>query len=138
MRVGKSLIAAALCVTLAGTAVAQTVAGNKAAAESQPATPEQIFAHWDKDKSSSLSLEEFRAGWQEIQVGNLLRKLHNNFVAMDANKSGSLEQSEFSSLEMVKKAKSTPQMSTYDTDKNQKLDFKEYVGMVKAMAPAKK
>ena len=138
MRFGKTLIATALCVSLVGVAAAQTAAGTKTAGSSAPASPEQIFAHWDKDKNSSLSLEEFKAGWQEIQMGQLVRKLHGNFVAMDSNKSGALEANEFANLEIVKKSKTPVQMATFDADKNQKLDFKEYVGMLKALSPTKR
>jgi len=53
---------------------------------------------------------------------------------MDTNKDGVLEAAEYANLELVKKAgASAPAMSTFDTNKSQTLDFKEYVGFVKAM-----
>ena len=141
MIASKKLIGSALCLATAlfaaNSAMAQSATAN-AAAGAKAATPEQIFAHWDKDKNSGLSLEEFKAGWQEIQMGQLVRKLHANFVAMDSNKSGALEANEFANLEVVKKSKTPVQMAAFDTDKNQKLDFKEYVGMLKALSPTKR
>jgi Ca2+-binding EF-hand superfamily protein len=138
---------------MAGTAMCLTaamVAASVAQAQSSPnaqqagaqgqqaATPDSIFNRWDKDKNKVLSLEEFKGGWQEIQTNNALRKLHTNFVAMDLNKNGTLEPLEYSNLELIKKAgKSAPPMSNFDTDKNQKLDFKEYVGMINTMVAKK-
>ena len=133
----------ALCLTVAMIAAsavqAQATSNAAPAAAQQAATPDSIFSRWDTDKNKVLSLEEFKAGWQEVQTNNALRKLHANFVTMDLNKNGTLEPLEYSNLELVKRAgKSAPPMSTYDTDKNQKLDFKEYVGMINAMVAKKK
>lgn len=141
MIANKKLIGSALCLATtlfaANIATAQSANANPAAG-AKAATPEAIFDRWDKDKNKSLSLDEFRAGWQEVQMGALVRKLHGNFVSMDTNKSGSLEANEFANLELVKKSKTPVQFASFDTDKNQKIDFKEYVGMIKAMAPAKR
>ena len=136
------LVAAALVTALAaagsGVAMAQAAAKTAAPANAQAgqarATPESVFNAWDKDKNKALSLEEFRAGWTEIQMRQTVGKLHANFVAMDANKSGALEQNEFANLELIKKAGSkAPMLSAFDTDKNGKLEFKEYVEMVSTM-----
>ncbi len=135
---------AALAVTNAAQAQTKpaTSAAKPAAAakqqQQQAATPEAIFARWDKDKNNVLSLTEFKAGWQEVQANMVLRQLHDNFVAMDVNKSGFIEASEYGNLELVKKAgASAPPMSTFDLNKDQRLDFNEYVGMVKAMLKSK-
>jgi hypothetical protein len=106
--------------------------------QSQAATPEAIFARWDKDKNNVLSMTEFKAGWQEVQANMILRQLHDNFVAMDVNKSGAIEAAEYANLELVKKAgASAPPMSTYDLNKDLRLDFNEYVAMVKSMLKPK-
>lgn len=140
MIVRNKILKSTFCLTVAlaaaNTALAQTAPA--AGARQQAATPESIFTRWDKDKNKGLSLEEFKAGWQEVQATNVLRKLHGNFVAMDTNKSGGLEAAEFSNLGLVKNAKPAPQFATYDTDKNQKIEFKEYVAMVKALGQAKR
>lgn len=101
---------------------------------SGPGGPEALFATWDKDHNTLLSLDEFKAGWQAAQVALVLHQLRENFIAKDANKNGSLDAAEYANLELIKQAgKSAPPMSAFDSDKNQALDFKEYVGVVDAM-----
>jgi len=130
-------ITAAVAATLTGSAFAQAAkpaAAPAAKAAPQAATPEMVFNAWDKDKNKTLSVEEFKAGWTEIQMRQVVAKLHANFVQMDANKSGALEQNEFANLELIKKAGAkAPMMSAYDADKNGKMEFKEYVEMVSTM-----
>ena len=128
-------LAAAVAVALSGAAMAQAKQGAPANAQAaQKATPETIFNAWDKDKNKSLSMDEFKAGWTEIQMRQVVAKLHQNFQQMDANKSGALEQNEFANLEIIKKAGAkAPMMSAYDADKNGKMEFKEYVEMVGTM-----
>jgi len=126
---------AALCLSgmFAVAAAAQTPAP-AAGAAAQQATPDATFTRWDKDKNKSLSLDEFKAGWQEAQTTAALRKLRANFNAMDANKSGGLEASEYAKLELIKRAgANAPMMSAFDADKNQALDFKEYVSLINSM-----
>ena len=135
-----SLLAAALVLSGAAHAQARPTTPAKAPAQVQQApAPEAMFGRWDKDKNKALSLDEFKAGWQEVQTAMVLRKLHENFVAMDANKSGSLEAAEYANLELVKRAgKSAPQMAAFDADKNQGLNFQEYVASVQSMAGSKR
>lgn len=134
---------AALAVTNAAQAQTKpaTSAAKPAASakpQQQAATPEAIFARWDKDKNNVLSMTEFKAGWQEVQATMVLRQLHDNFVAMDANKSGFIEAPEYGNLELVKKAGASAQpMSTFDLNKDQRLDFNEYVAMVRSMVKSK-
>jgi Ca2+-binding EF-hand superfamily protein len=132
-----SAIAAVMALALAGTAAAQATAP-AAASKPRIATPDETFALWDKDKNKALSLEEFKAGYQQVQAQGAVRKLHQNFVAMDKNKSNAIEQDEFANLELVKKSGSkAPAFSSVDTDKNGKLDFKEYVSLIETMVRAK-
>ena len=130
-------VAAAVAATLTGAAFAQAAkpgAQAAQAAQAQKATPEMVFDAWDKDKNKTLSVEEFKAGWTEIQMRQIISKLHANFQQMDANKSGALEQNEFANLELIKKAGAkAPMMSAYDADRNGKMEFKEYVEMVSTM-----
>ena len=136
------LVAAALVAAIAaagtGAAMAQAAKpaapANAQAAQQARATPESVFNAWDKDKNKALSVEEFRAGWTDIQMRQTVGKLHANFVAMDTNKSGALEQNEFANLELIKKAGAkAPMMSAFDADKNGKLEFKEYVELIGSM-----
>ena len=134
-RIAALAVASALAVAASGVALAQAAnpaqAGAQNAQQGKPVTPETVFNIWDKDKNKSLSVEEFRAGWTEIQMRQTLARLHQNFVAMDANKSGAIEQNEFANLEVIKKAGAkAPMMSAFDLDKSGKLEFKEYVGMI--------
>jgi hypothetical protein len=135
-----SLIAALLVANMAQ-AQSQTPAAASAPAASnapQPVGANEIFARWDRDHSKTLSLAEFKAGWDQIQANLLVKRLHETFVAMDTNKDGTLEASEYANLELVRKAgASAPPMSTFDTNKSQTLDFKEYLGFVQAMVKSK-
>ena len=102
------------------------------------AGPEELFAHWDKDNNKTLSLDEFKAGVQEMQNAAALRALHDNFVAHDTNKNNALDAAEYANLEYIRKSgANAPPLSRFDTNKNQSLDFKEYVGMVYALVNAK-
>jgi hypothetical protein len=134
-------IVAAVGATLAGGAFAQAAkpgakpaAAPAAQAAQKPVTPEMVFDSWDKDKNKTLSVDEFKAGWTEIQMRQVVAKLHANFVQMDTNKSGALEANEFANLELIKKAGAkAPMLSAFDDDKNGKIEFKEYVEMVSTM-----
>lgn len=127
---------AALALAFAGATAAQQATAP--AGKPRAATPDETFALWDKDKSKSLSLDEFKAGYQMTQAQVAVRKLHGNFVSMDKNKSNFLEQDEYANLELIKKAGAkAPAMSTFDADKNGKLDFKEYVKLIETMVRAK-
>jgi Ca2+-binding EF-hand superfamily protein len=129
-------LVAALMVAHA--AAAQTrVATNAPTATTQPqqtAASDAMFARWDKDANKVLSLDEFKAGWQGVQAAMALRKLHDNFVSMDANRNGSLDATEYATLELIRKAGgSAPSMLAFDADKNRALDFREYVALVQSM-----
>jgi len=130
----------AICLLTTSLAAGTTMAQVPASAPASVAQSEAdaAFARWDKNNDKSLSVAEFSAGWPEIQAANTLRTLHANFVAKDADKNGSLGPSEYLRLELVQKAgTSAPPMATFDTDKNQSLDFKEYVGLVGALVKPK-
>ena len=136
-----AVFAASVMVVIATAAQAQ--ANPAATAPARSAAPQQVssaevFARWDTDHNKSLSQQEFKAGWDQVQANMLVYKLHENFLAMDANKDGALEASEYANLELVRKAgASAPPMSSFDVDKSQTLDFKEYLGFVKAMVKSK-
>ena len=102
------------------------------AIQAQPADEaDAVFARWDTDHNGTLSLDEFRIGWHQLQATMTLRRLHEQFVAMDTDKNGCLDAEEYNRLELIRNAgKSAPPMSMFDTEKNQCLDFKEYVNVV--------
>ena len=90
-----------------------------------------LFARWDTDHNGELSPQEFRIGWHQLQATTELRRLHEQFVAMDTDKNGCLNSAEYSHLTLIQRAgNSAPPLAMFDTEKNQCLDFKEYVNLV--------
>jgi hypothetical protein len=107
-----------------------------APAAAQPAapTPEEIFSAWDKDKNRALSLTEFKAGWEEVRQASMLSRIGGQFRAVDADSDGALTPAEYGNLPLIKRGGSAaPAMSNFDTDKNGKLDFREYIRMVEGL-----
>ena len=131
MKIPLGRIRGALCLLVA-TAAAQAQSPESMPAPVAQATTEAsaAFKRWDKNGDDALSAAEFGTGWREIQAANTLRALHDNFVAKDTDKSGSLEAAEYAKLDLIKQAAAAPSLATFDTDRNQSLDFKEYVGMI--------
>lgn len=112
-------------------------------ADGQAATPDQLFLAWDKDKNRTLTLDEFKNGWESAREQNIIGRIETQFRAADKDKSGLIEAAEFANLPLIKRAGSgAPPMSAFDANKDQRLDFKEYLDLVPAMlkrlAPAKK
>ena len=110
-----------------------------AAAQARPAADPaaEAFKAWDKDGNGSLSLVEFRTGWQQVQrVAEMQVRLRHQFGTVDANKNNAIDPAEYGSLVLVKQAgKNAPQMSVYDANRDGKLEFGEYVKLVQALAP---
>lgn len=130
-------VIAALLVATAAQAQATTPAKTPAT-QATPAAPvdeaDTLFARWDTDHNGVLSPEEFRVGWHQLQATAELHRLHEQFTAMDADKNGCLNAAEYARLELIRNAgKSAPPMAMFDTEKNQCLDFKEYVNVVDYM-----
>jgi len=97
----------------------------------------EAFKAWDRDGNGSLSLVEFRAGWQQVQrAAETQARLRQQFTTVDANKNGAIDPAEYGSLVLVKQAgKNAPQMSVFDGNRDGKLAFAEYVRLVQALAP---
>lgn len=102
---------------------------------------DQMFATLDKDNNKQLSFEEFKVGVvnQRRQVF-IIEKLRENFKASDKNNNGTLEVTEFNALPgMQGMPAPKPAFATYDLNKDQKMDFREYVEFVGKMnTPPKK
>lgn len=123
------------------------LATQQASAQAAPAKPAQTagaqdsageaFKAWDKDRNGSLSLVEFRTGWQQVQrVAEMQARLRNQFGAVDVNKNNAIDPAEYGTLVLVKQAgKNAPQMSVFDANRDGKLAFGEYVRLVQALAP---
>jgi Ca2+-binding EF-hand superfamily protein len=129
------LLAAAMPQAWAQAAKTPPAAAQRAA--SSPDAAADAFKAWDKDRNGSLSLPEFRAGWQQARrASELQARLRAQFATVDANKNDAIDPGEYGSLMLVKQAgKSAPQMSVFDGNRDGKLEFGEYVRLVQALAP---
>jgi Ca2+-binding EF-hand superfamily protein len=115
-------------------APAQQPRAQQAHAQQAP-TAEAVFAAWDTDKNRSLSLEEFRAGADRMLQATTLQRLKGNFDRIDRNRDGALDAGEYATLPVVRQGGgSTPSLAKTDADKDGRVEFKEYVAMVAALA----
>lgn len=143
MKIFNPFVIAVACAALSGQAIAAQAASAPAATPAAVAAPAKpaaqppandaasVFKRWDTNKDGSLSTTEFASGWQQVQAANTLRALRDNFVAKDTDHNGSIGAAEYLNLELIKAAgPAAPALANFDTNKNQSLDFKEYVGMV--------
>ena len=105
----------------------------------QPQSQPQVdatFKAWDLDGNGSLSIAEFRVGYFGLRrAGEMQEHLRHQFGAVDLDKSGAIDASEYGNLLLIKNAgKTAPPLSMFDTNKNQRLEFGEYIGLVQRMA----
>jgi len=107
---------------------------SQAAVAQDPAA--EAFKAWDKDRNGSLSLVEFRTGWQQVQrVAEVQARLRHQFGTVDANKNNAIDPAEYGNLVLVKQAgKNAPQMSVFDANRDGKLAFGEYVKLVQTLS----
>lgn len=121
--------------------------GLSQAQQSKPAAPapvnaeaaraEAAFAAWDIDHNGSLSQQEFRNGWLQVRrTSQLKAQIRRQFMAVDGNKNGAIDPSEYSTLILIKNAgKSAPPLSTFDANNDAKLQLGEYLTLVQRLAP---
>ncbi len=131
-------LAGGMLVLAAQAANAQTAPVNaKPAQAAAPDPAAEAFKAWDRDRNGSLSLAEFRAGWQQVQrVTEVQARLRHQFGTVDANGNNAIDPAEYGTLVLVKQAgKKAPQMSVFDGNRDGKLEFGEYVKLVQALAP---
>ena len=109
----------------------------KPAQATAPDSAGEAFKAWDKDRNGSLSLVEFRTGWQQVQrAAELQARLRHQFGTVDANKNDAIDPAEYGNLKLVQHAGAkAPQMSVFDANRDGKLGFGEYVKLVQALAP---
>jgi len=136
----RDIVFLGLSVALAsasGVVDAQTKPVAPASVKAQPNPADAAFTAWDKDRDGSLSLQEFRTGWQQArQELQMQARLRQQFAVIDANKNGAIEASEYGNLFLIKQAgKSAPPLATFDANKDGKLQPVEYVKLVSTLAP---
>lgn len=109
-------------------------------AEQVPARVSATFTAWDVNKDKVLSEQEFEAGWRNLQREAALEvALRRQFNLVDADKSGAIDASEYKSLLLIKRAgKAAPPLSSFDVNRNQRLEFAEYLGLVHRMTAVPK
>jgi Ca2+-binding EF-hand superfamily protein len=99
-----------------------------------PASPDEVFAAWDKDNSRSHTITEFRAGMDQLKQSSMVARLGGLFRSADANHNSRLEAGEYATLPLIKRAgKDAPPLSTFDINKDGALDNQEYLRMVEAL-----
>lgn len=93
-----------------------------------------LFNAWDRDHSGSLTLAEFKQGWQDQRRVALVARLGEMFQTADANHDKLLQPAEYSRLPLMKRAGAdAPPMATFDIDHSNSLDYQEYMRMVDAL-----
>lgn len=105
-------------------------------AEQVPARVAAIFAAWDVNKDKVLSQQEFVAGWRSLQRAAAEEAvLQRQFNLVDADRSGAIDGKEYRNLLLIKRAgKAAPLLSSFDANSNQRLEFPEYLDLVRRMS----
>lgn len=132
-----------LAGTMAGAVQAQQSArgGESAGAveEPTPAVVGQTFTAWDTDGNGVLSRLEFENGWKSIRR---LRRDHRQalrkrFDEMDANRNRAIDPDEYRRLTLIQHAgRAAPPLSDFDTNGNGRLEFDEYMALVRRQSAA--
>lgn len=122
--------------SLSGVAIAQ-IRPATAPVREQPNPADTTFTAWDTDHNGSLSQQEFRTGWvQARQALEVQARLRQQFAALDTNKNGAIDASEYGNLLLIKQAgKAAPPLATFDANKDGKLQPAEYLLLVSKLAP---
>ena len=119
-------------------ATARSTAARPARLRAEPLPPQvdATFKLWDADHNGSLSQQEFRDGWRGMRRAVQVRdSLQKQFNSVDTNNNKAIDADEYGRLVLIQKAgKSAPPLSAYDANKNQRLEFTEYVDLVRRMS----
>lgn len=94
-----------------------------------------MFAAWDRDRNGALSPAEFRDGWSGLRRQLALAQLRAQFQRVDADRSGAIDADEYAGLALVREAgKAATPLATFDANRNQRLEFDEYLRLVQQRA----
>jgi hypothetical protein len=99
------------------------------------ATAPSLFDMLDTDKDHVLSRKEFQSGYAGLQrlIAVQLR-LREQFGALDANRNGAIDASEYPNLELIRsRGTAAPSLVAFDVDHDQKLGFSEYATLVRRL-----
>lgn len=97
-----------------------------------------MFKAIDTDKNGSLSFQEFQvAVVAQRRQAQLIQQLQAKFRSADTDKSGSLNIAEFNQLPVVVKSPNPkPTFASFDVNKDQAIDFREYLAFVQQVTRA--
>lgn len=130
-------IVATLALAVATPGLAQVAKPQPAQA---PSEVDAIFAAWDADHNGVLSGWEFQKGWQSLRdrAENAAEaRLHQQFGKLDANGNGGIDAAEYGELSIVRRlGKSAPPLSAFDTNQDQRLQFEEYLALLRRLTTA--
>lgn len=139
-------MAAALAASLALPAAAQTQSNpprtptlQSSPAAASEATAANLFKDWDADHNGVLSQREFVSGWSNVRhrVEAVEQRLAAQFKAVDVNRDGGIDAAEYANLQVVRQAgKAAPPLQAFDANHDQRLQFGEYVAMLRRAAAA--
>ena len=115
--------------------IALAFAGSAWSAETRS---DAVFAALDTNHDSSVSREEFAAGYARVQQAIAVEaRLRNQFAIVDANHDNGLDAGEYAKLALVVRAgKAAPAITTFDGNRDGTLDFDEYRGLVQRLGAA--
>jgi hypothetical protein len=134
---GTALAALIFASSVAAQAPAAAKPATAAAAQQQvPPEIDAAFKDWDADRNGSLSLQEFRNGWLVLRRAEAMQvRLREQFQKIDVNRNSAIDANEYGNLVLIKQAgKSAPALGAFDANKDQRLEFGEYIELVRTMS----
>jgi hypothetical protein len=127
-------IVATLALAVATPGFAQVAKPQPAQA---PSAAGAIFAAWDVDHNGVLSGWEFQKGWESLRdrAENAAEaRLRQQFDKIDANGNGGIDAAEYGDLSIIRRVgKSAPPLSAFDANQDQRLQFEEYLALLRRL-----
>ena len=124
--------------------VALLLAAKAASAQQPNAVAGATFERWDADGNGVLSRAEFEKGWaaqaaaaRKSAIEQMQARLRDQFEAIDRNDNDAVDPDEYPNLLLVRRAgASAPPLSSFDANGDSRLQFGEYLQLVRQMAQA--
>jgi hypothetical protein len=111
-------------------------------ARSADAVIDAQFKAWDADRDGELSQAEFATGMAAFRrraeaATEAAVRLREQFDRIDANRNDGIDAGEYANLQLVRAAgEAAPALSDFDRNRDQRLQFAEYLSLVARLAPA--